>query len=188
MFKISVKNVGGWSTERDAWLLMDASKPTGPPLNFRVETKTSTSVQLSWDLPQKWKRNGKIIGFELSYIQVGSAGGNKSENVGDRRTFELTGLKKFTFYKFWILAKTEAGSGPAVMIKERTMEDSKILNDILYLWGSHYFFVKCVELSHYQHKNLYYVGHHVYTNFQCFCRRLNNSASNYITLWSVYTS
>ena len=140
MFKISVKNVGGWSTERDAWLLMDASQPTGPPLNFRVETKTSTSVQLSWDLPQKWKRNGKIIGFELSYIQVGSAGGNKSENLGDRRTFELTGLKKFTFYKFWILAKTEAGAGPAVMIKKRTMEDSKILNDILYLWGSHYFF------------------------------------------------
>ena len=122
MFKISVKNVGGWSTEREAWLLMDAAKPTGPPLNFRVEPKTSTSVQLSWDLPEKWKRNGKIIGYELSYLQVGSS---TKRNLDDKRLFELQGLKKFTSYQFRILAKTVAGDGPTVSIEGMTKEDGK---------------------------------------------------------------
>jgi hypothetical protein len=122
VFKISVKNVGGWSTEREAWLLMDAAKPTGPPLNFRVEPKTSTSVQLSWDLPEKWKRNGKIIGYELSYLQVGSS---TKRNLDDKRLFELQGLKKFTSYQFRILAKTVAGDGPTVSIEGMTKEDGK---------------------------------------------------------------
>ena len=134
MFKISVKNVDGWSKEREAWLLMDSAKPTGPPLNFRVETKTSTSMQLSWDLPEKWKRNGKIIGYQLSYIQIGFPDRKKTQNLGDSRMFELKGLQKFTSYQFWILAKTEAGNGPVVMIKEKTMEDGKVMNYILYLW------------------------------------------------------
>jgi hypothetical protein len=125
VFKISVKNVGGWSTEREAWLLMDAAKPTGPPLNFRVEPKTSTSVQLSWDLPEKWKRNGKIIGYELSYLQVGSSTKRKSESHDDKRLFELQGLKKFTSYEFRILAKTVAGDGPTVSIEGMTKEDGK---------------------------------------------------------------
>jgi hypothetical protein len=126
VFKISVKNAGGWSTEREVWLLMDAAKPTGPPLSFRVEPKTSTSVQLSWDLPEKWKRNGKIIGYELSYVQVGSSTKRKIESLDDKRLFELQGLKKFTSYQFRILAKTVAGDGPAVSIEGMTLEDGKI--------------------------------------------------------------
>jgi hypothetical protein len=135
VFKISVKNLGGWSTEREAWLLMDAAKPTGPPLNFRVEPKTSTSVQLSWDLPGKWKRNGKIIGYELSYQQLGSSGKKKTENLDDKRMFELQGLKKFTSYQFWIFAKSVAGDGPATMTKGMTKEDGKIIHHAGY--GDH---------------------------------------------------
>jgi hypothetical protein len=126
VFKISVKNVGGWSTEREAWLLMDAAKPTGPPLNFRVEPKTSTSGLLSWDLPEKWKRNGEIIGYELSYLQVRSSTKRKIESLDDKRLFELQGLKKFALYQFRILAKTVAGDGPTVSIEGMTKEDGKI--------------------------------------------------------------
>lgn len=83
------------------------------------------SVQLSWDLPDKWKRNGKIIGYKLSYLQVGSSAMRKVENLSDKRTFVLGSLKKFTSYKFWIRAKTQAGEGPASEIKGMTKEDGK---------------------------------------------------------------
>lgn len=127
VFKLSVKNLGGWSSEREAWLLMDPAKPTGAPLNFRVEFKTSTSVKLAWKLPSKWKRNGKIIGFDLSYKQVASSGKWKVERLGgDVRVFEVQDLKKFTSYQISILAKTVVGGGPAANIQEKTEEDGKI--------------------------------------------------------------
>jgi hypothetical protein len=128
VFRISVRNLGGWSTEREAWYLMDAAKPTGPPLNFRVKARTSTSVQLSWGLPDKWKRNGKITGYELSYLQVGTSGKKRIESLDDKKLmFEIQGLKKFTSYQFWILAKTVAGNGPTVMIEGTTQEDGKAI-------------------------------------------------------------
>ena len=44
---------------------MDAAKPSGAPLQLSVEATSSTSLQLSWDLPNKWKRNGEIIAAEF---------------------------------------------------------------------------------------------------------------------------
>ena len=125
VFKISVKNLGGWSVERKVWYLTDAAKPTGAPLNFRVKAKTSTSVQLAWNLPEKWKRNGKIVGYELSYQQVGTSGKKIIDRLDDKTMLKVQDLKKFTSYKFWILAKTVAGNGPVAMIKEMTNEDGK---------------------------------------------------------------
>lgn len=105
---------------------MDDAKPTGPPLNFRVRNYTSRSVQLTWDMPGKWKRNGKIIGYKLSYLQTGSSGSRKFRNLDDRTTFDLRGLKMFTSYQFWILAKTIAGEGPSIKIEQTTREAGKM--------------------------------------------------------------
>ena len=106
---------------------MEPAKPTGAPRSFKVMSKTSTSVKLSWNLPDKWKRNGKIIGYELSYRLVGSSDKKNVEKLDDKTEFEVRGLKKFTPYQFWILAKTEKGNGPATMLKETTKEDGKII-------------------------------------------------------------
>ena len=105
---------------------MDAAKPSGAPLQLSVEATSSTSLQLSWDLPNKWKRNGEIIGYKLSYKRAEATEKKQVKNLDKKTNIKLQGLNKFTTYKLWIQAKTVAGLGPAAEFQEATKQDGEI--------------------------------------------------------------
>ena len=126
LIKLSLRNPGGWSVERLLWVEMDASKPTGVPMNLKIESPSSTSLKLSWSLPGKWERNGEIIGYKVKYRRAQATGVSEVKDLGKETTLHVRGLYKFTTYKVWVQAKTAAGKGPAAVIEGTTKEDGKI--------------------------------------------------------------
>lgn len=44
--------------------------PSGPPLNVRGESKSSTEIFMSWDAPERDEWNGNILGYYVGYQMV----------------------------------------------------------------------------------------------------------------------
>lgn len=44
--------------------------PSGPPLDIRVEPKSSTELIVSWDPPQRDLWNGNILGYYVGFQEV----------------------------------------------------------------------------------------------------------------------
>ena len=102
--------------------------PSSPPSSFSLTAKNSTSITASWQLPPPCTRNGEITGFKLFYKKKDS-----TElaimipiNSGGTLTKDVTGLDKYTEYKFQVLAFTSVGDGRNSSAKiKRTLEDGK---------------------------------------------------------------
>ncbi|KAL9950689.1 hypothetical protein ACROYT_G043228 [Oculina patagonica] len=112
------------STKEFAWTMEDA--PSKPPSSFTVTASTSTSIKVSWQLPPEDSRNGIITGFKLFYKKkspAGSLNGMLRIDDGTTRTYNVTGLEKYTEYEFQVLAFTSAGEGPNSSLVKRTDED-----------------------------------------------------------------
>ena len=102
--------------------------PSSPPSAFSLTAKTSTSITVSWQLPPPCARNGDVTGFKLFYKKkdfVGSAT-MVAINNGGTLTKDVTGLEKYTEYKFQVLAFTSVGDGTNSSAKvKRTLQDGK---------------------------------------------------------------
>ena len=83
--------------------------PSGPPTNLTVSPLSSTSVWLSWGLPNPEDRNGiirqYIIHVELPFGEVPSI-------LTASSSFTVSALRPFTTYLFSVAAIT-IGVGPA---------------------------------------------------------------------------
>ena len=104
------------------------SVPSQPPSGFTVTAKTSTSITASWQLPPKYARHGIITGFKLYYGKKDFAGSTTvlTNNVTSL-TSVISGLDKYTEYKFQVSAFSSKGDGPkSSVIVKRTKEDGKI--------------------------------------------------------------
>lgn len=44
--------------------------PSGPPLDVRVEAKSSTELIVSWEPPQRDLWNGNILGYYVGFQEV----------------------------------------------------------------------------------------------------------------------
>lgn len=50
--------------------LIHVAVPSGPPLDVRVEAKSSTELTVSWDPPQRDLWNGNILGYYVGFQEV----------------------------------------------------------------------------------------------------------------------
>ena len=106
------------------------SVPSQAPSAFNVAASTSTSITVSWKLPPEYARHGTITGYKMFYKKKGFSGSPTvfTFNSGATGTV-VTGLQKYTEYKFQVLAINSNGDGRKSTVKvERTEEDGKILN------------------------------------------------------------
>ncbi|XP_069361354.1 cell adhesion molecule Dscam1 isoform X3 [Maniola hyperantus] len=113
--------------------------PSGPPLDVRVEAKSSTELTVSWDPPQRDLWNGNILGYYVGFQELNSNStvlsasgpGGASYTV---RTVEgtgvararttLSGLQKHAAYAIVVQAYNSRGAGPASPpTTATTMED-----------------------------------------------------------------
>lgn len=51
-------------------IILNFSVPSGPPIDVRVEAKSSTELIVSWDPPQRDLWNGNILGYYVGFQEV----------------------------------------------------------------------------------------------------------------------
>ena len=97
--------------------------PSGIPLILTGSNSSSTSLYISWSLPNVQDRNGIILGYNISYTS-----GSIVNNTSTSETFiNITGLMIYTQYNISVAAYTSAGTGPAVYITVRTDSARKLI-------------------------------------------------------------
>ncbi|XP_073953751.1 Down syndrome cell adhesion molecule 4 isoform X2 [Choristoneura fumiferana] len=113
--------------------------PSGPPLDVRVEAKSSTELIVSWEPPQRDLWNGNILGYYVGFQELNSnstvlsasgPGGasytvRTVEGAGTARArTTLSGLQKHAAYAVVVQAYNSRGAGPASPpTTATTMED-----------------------------------------------------------------
>ena len=103
------------------------SVPVKRPILVSVTAKSSTSVAAFWELPKRYTNVKDILSFKLLYRSLAS--GTKNELTVEKAfSTVVTGLEKFTEYKFEVCVFSSVGCGPKSSSKKtRTLEDGKVL-------------------------------------------------------------
>ncbi|XP_075467515.1 receptor-type tyrosine-protein phosphatase S isoform X2 [Ascaphus truei] len=90
----------------------------GQPMNFRAESKSETSIGLTWSPP----RQDSIVKYELSYKE-GERGNDIKKTFDPTTTYTVEGLKPNTEYLFRLAARSVQGMGAWTLdIRERTRQ------------------------------------------------------------------
>ena len=89
------------------------------PTYFTAATISSTSIQLSWNMPDVI--NGILIHYTLVYTDNVYTSTITYNN--DTFAATVTDLNEHSFYLFAIYANTNAGAGPNSTVSAATFED-----------------------------------------------------------------
>nr|XP_021139546.1 receptor-type tyrosine-protein phosphatase delta isoform X17 [Columba livia] len=101
VFRLSARNKVGFGEEMVKEISVPEEVPSGFPQNLHSESSTSTSVQLTWQMPLLAERNGIITKYTILYRDINVA----------YQPVEL-GLKPDTTYDVKVRAHTSKGPGP----------------------------------------------------------------------------
>ena len=89
------------------------SGTAGPPPNLQIESKSTTSVKLSWDKPIIYG-GGDITEYHVRTKGMDSPG----EKTSTTNSIEITDLTHATRYSFKVAAENKAGIGSYSIEKE----------------------------------------------------------------------
>lgn len=114
LFKVSIQSTAGWSPETPIWVQMPPGPPTGPPLQVRSQAVSSTEIRVTWLEPDKWQRNGPLIGYTVVYnpLKRKRRVGVKNITNPNQTQALLTGLRMFIEYEIRVRALGLKGPGP----------------------------------------------------------------------------
>ena len=84
--------------------------PEGPPLNIQVTTESSSSLSVTWEAPEKNKRNGKIVNYTVCISHEESKPCFK-EYTTKKKMLVISNLNVSTKYYVRVLASTKVGRG-----------------------------------------------------------------------------
>ena len=100
------------------------SAPDAPPKNVAIRFVSSESIEIMWAPPDKEKRNGVIVGYEVVVYQEMSD--SKVEKIksstmrANTTVWKVGDLSPQTDYIIHIKAATLDGFGPAVIVHKRS--------------------------------------------------------------------
>lgn len=90
-------------------------RPSGSPMDVRVEAISSTELFIQWSAPLRDTWNGELLGYTINWKEHhGPSNQSNVQTVNGWATnkFQLSGLKKFTIYDITITAFNSVDSGP----------------------------------------------------------------------------
>ncbi|NXF18227.1 PTPRD phosphatase, partial [Rhodinocichla rosea] len=113
IFRLSARNKVGFGDEMVKEISVPEEVPSGFPQNLHSESSTSTSVQLTWQMPLLAERNGIITKYTILYRDINVAYQPvELPVVPADTTMTLSGLKPDTTYDVKVRAHTSKGPGP----------------------------------------------------------------------------
>ncbi|XP_054656290.1 receptor-type tyrosine-protein phosphatase delta-like isoform X5 [Dunckerocampus dactyliophorus] len=124
----SKHGVGAYTSEISAET--PQTQPSGPPMDVKCYSPTSTSILVSWQAPTTESQNGIITRYSIQYTaneggEDTTGSGRVADNIPPESTqYLLENLEKWTQYRVTVTAHTDAGAGPeSVPQVVRTEED-----------------------------------------------------------------
>ncbi|NXE61107.1 PTPRD phosphatase, partial [Calcarius ornatus] len=113
VFRLAARNKVGFGEEMVKEISVPEEVPSGFPQNLHSESSTSTSVQLTWQMPLLAERNGIITKYTILYRDINVAYQPvELPVVPADTTMTLSGLKPDTTYDVKVRAHTSKGPGP----------------------------------------------------------------------------
>ncbi|XP_010281062.1 PREDICTED: receptor-type tyrosine-protein phosphatase delta, partial [Phaethon lepturus] len=113
VFRLSARNKVGFGEEMVKEISVPEDVPSGFPQNLHSESSTSTSVQLTWQMPLLAERNGIITKYTILYRDINVAYQPvELPVIPADTTMTLSGLKPDTTYDVKVRAHTSKGPGP----------------------------------------------------------------------------
>ena len=95
--------------------------PSGPPLNFRTESSTTSAI-LRWDPPAEKDQNGIITGYLIKFQLSSDPSSQMTRTVGAVTQLSLDNLMTGVTYSFTVAAINSNGTGPdAAMVMFTTI-------------------------------------------------------------------
>ncbi|XP_057294079.1 receptor-type tyrosine-protein phosphatase S-like isoform X2 [Hydractinia symbiolongicarpus] len=86
-----------------------SASPAGPPKDIKVDSKTSSSITLTWNQPEK--PNGKILKYIVSY-RTTNIREPLSKDVSSNTKYTIEDLNPNTYYEVQVACESEGGTGP----------------------------------------------------------------------------
>ena len=94
-------------------MLLFITVPIGPPLNVILTSPSSTSINVNWDLPDPFSRNGIITKHQLNYTEASQPLNWTNVSLDASTSYLIEGLNIFTQYYISVSAGTQIpGFGP----------------------------------------------------------------------------
>ena len=124
-YQISIKSYFGRLYSRACTITVKTftARPSGPPQNVRIPSKSSNSLSVSWSPPDLRHRNGPIVRYSV-YVYPQSGGRPLYSYSAYRTSYEVSRLSPYTVYRVKVAAVTRNGTGPfSPLISERTTAD-----------------------------------------------------------------
>ncbi|XP_074647497.1 protein sidekick-2-like [Tubulanus polymorphus] len=112
-FRIAACNDIGLSpfSQPSKEILTLQDKPGAPPKNLKVTPLTTTSVRVTWELPDINSLNGDLQGYRVFYRQLNKGNQEPSQAVTSATTIDLDGLTKGVYYEVIVHAYNIIGTG-----------------------------------------------------------------------------
>ena len=89
--------------------LFTSEVPSGPPLNIKTTSRTSSSLSFTWNPPEKDKQNGVVISY-TACVSLSENGLCFQSFTTNEREWIVRKLNSSTKYYFRVLAKNKVGS------------------------------------------------------------------------------
>lgn len=84
--------------------------PSVAPSNFKLNSESSLTLEVSWDAIPKKQQQGELLGYKIIYRKEGSVIENTTYVGPDKLVYRITGLE-FASYEVKLAGYTDAGVG-----------------------------------------------------------------------------
>ena len=111
------------------------TEPATPPQNVQVSSVSSTEIMVNWEEVPAIDENGIIINYEVQFEPLEFTETLTTSSVNTTSlTVVINGLQEYVEYNISVRAFTIIGPGPySDPVTERTLEDRKLINLIMWL-------------------------------------------------------
>ena len=109
------------------------SAPSAPPQSVTVTSVSSTTMELSWQLPPLDQQNGLIQSYTVIVFEVDTNTTQQIHQDFIQNSIVLTGLRPYYTYMVSVAAYT-VGLGPATTITATTEQDGMLKHKCIQLY------------------------------------------------------
>ena len=109
-------------------MLLCIVAPSGPPQDLAVHSITSSSLQLTWELPSPEEQNGLVQSYDIVVFEIDTDTTKSVYQDFQHHSVHVSDLHPYYHYELSVAAFT-VGLGPYASTTIQTKQDGKPMRD-----------------------------------------------------------